>query len=59
MDNVKDATINAAVYVGKKLAYSAIHPTSLAALGLAYTFGGPTYICGWALYSVLLASPYL
>ena len=48
MNNAADIT----VYIGKKLAYSAIHPTSLAALGVGYTLGLP-YVCAWALYSIV------
>lgn len=43
----------ALAYVGKKLIYSAIHPTSLITLGVAYTYGGIPYIGAWVAYSVI------
>jgi len=48
-----DHIIDIAAYVGKKLAYSAIHPSSMVILGLSYTYGGVPYVCGWAAYSLI------
>jgi len=48
-----ERTTDVVSYVGKKLVYSAIHPSSMAILSLSYMIGGVPYVCGWAVYSLI------